>query len=218
MRNSLKNLYILCAAGIAFATSAVAPAIAQAPAKPFVVYSNGLQNGWQSWSWAKVGLDFDAGKIHAMKIEGDAWTALNLHHDAFSTAGYTKLVFYINGGIDGLDAVQAHLQHVDGVMLGRLAYHDPYALACIDAALTGAVPPSRQEVMLRMRAYIERQRAGGIRLAAVTRHVLGLYHGEVGGKAFRRILSERTHAADAGWEAVEAALDEARLHAERRAA
>ena len=101
MRNSLKNLYILCAAGIAFATSAVAPAIAQAPAKPFVVYSNGLQNGWQSWSWAKVGLDFDAGKIHAMKIEGDAWTALNLHHDAFSTAGYTKLVFYINGGIDG---------------------------------------------------------------------------------------------------------------------
>jgi len=101
MRNSLKKIPILCAAGIAFATSAIAPIIAQPPAKPFVVYSNGLQNGWQNWSWAKVGLDFDAGKIHAIQVEGDAWTALLLHHDAFSTAGYTKLVFYINGGVDG---------------------------------------------------------------------------------------------------------------------
>ena len=131
---------------------------------------------------------------------------------------FPELTVVINGGIDGLQAVQEHLQHVDGVMLGRLAYHAPYALARIDAALAGATPPSREEVMLRMRGYIERQRVGGTRLAAVTRHVLGLYHGEVGGKAFRRVLSERTHAADAGWEAVEAALDEVRLHAERRAA
>jgi len=131
---------------------------------------------------------------------------------------FPELTVVINGGIEGLDAVQEHLQHVDGVMLGRLAYHAPYALACIDAALTGTAPPSREEVMLRMRAYIERQRADGVRLAAVTRHLLGLYHGETGGKAFRRVLSERTHAADAGWEAVEAALGEVRLHAERRAA
>ncbi|HJR11530.1 MAG TPA: tRNA dihydrouridine(20/20a) synthase DusA [Rhodanobacteraceae bacterium] len=131
---------------------------------------------------------------------------------------FPELRVVINGGIDGLDAVQAHLQHVDGVMLGRLAYHDPYALARIDAALTGATPPSREEVMLRMRGYIERQRAGGIRLAAMTRHLLGLYHGEAGGKAFRRILSERAHAMGAGWEAVEAALGEVRLHAGRRAA
>jgi len=131
---------------------------------------------------------------------------------------FPELTVVINGGVDGLDAVQEHLQHVDGVMLGRLAYHTPYALACIDAALTGTAPPLREEVMLSMRAYIERQRAGGIRLATVTRHVLGLYHGETGGKAFRRILSEWAHATDAGWEAVEAALDEVRLHAERRAA
>lgn len=131
---------------------------------------------------------------------------------------FPVLTVVINGGIDGSDAAQGHLQHVDGVMLGRLAYHDPYALARLDAALRHAVPPSREEVMLRMRAYIERQRAGGVRLAAITRHVLGLYHGEPGGKAFRRVLSERTHAADAGWEAVEAALDEVRLHAGRRAA
>jgi tRNA-dihydrouridine synthase A len=131
---------------------------------------------------------------------------------------FPALTVVVNGGIGGLPAVREHLQHVDGVLLGRLAYHEPYALARIDAALTGAAPPSREEIMQRMRGYIERQRAGGVRLAAITRHLLGLYHGEAGGKAFRRVLSERTHAADAGWEAVEAALDEVRLHAERRAA
>lgn len=131
---------------------------------------------------------------------------------------FPDLTVVINGGIDGLDAVRAHLRHVDGVMLGRLAYHEPYALARIDAALAAAAPPSREEVMLRMRGYIERQRAGGVRLSAVTRHVLGLYHGEPGGKAFRRVLSGRTHAIDAGWEAVEAALGEIRLHAERKVA
>jgi tRNA-dihydrouridine synthase A len=119
---------------------------------------------------------------------------------------FPELTVVINGGIDGLPAVQEHLRHVDGVMLGRLAYHEPYALARIDAALTGAVASSREEIMSRMRDYVERQRARGVRLAAITRHVLGLYHGEAGGKAFRRVLSERTHAADAGWEAVEAAL------------
>ncbi|HJU25691.1 MAG TPA: tRNA dihydrouridine(20/20a) synthase DusA [Rhodanobacteraceae bacterium] len=131
---------------------------------------------------------------------------------------FPNLTVVINGGLNGLPAVQAQLPHVDGVMLGRLAYHEPYALACIDAALTGGVPPSRDAVLLRMRAYVERQRAGGVRLAAITRHVLGLYHGQTGGKAFRRVLSERTHAADAGWEAVAAALDEVRLLGERRAA
>jgi tRNA-dihydrouridine synthase A len=131
---------------------------------------------------------------------------------------FPDLTVVINGGIDGLDAVHAHLRHVDGVMLGRLAYHAPYALACIDAALAGAAPPSREEVMLHMRGYIERQCAGGVRLSAVTRHVLGLYHGEAGGKAFRRVLSERAHAVDAGWEAVEAALGEVRLQAERKVA
>jgi len=105
MRKSLKTLSILCVAGIALATSSVDPAVAQARGKPFVVYSKGLQNGWQSWSWAKVLLDFDAGDIHTMRVEGDAWTGLLLHHDAFSTAGYTKLVFYINGGIDGGQAL-----------------------------------------------------------------------------------------------------------------
>lgn len=121
---------------------------------------------------------------------------------------FPELTVVINGGIDGLPAVRGHLRHVDGVMLGRLAYHDPYALARIGAALSGEAVPSRETALLRMRAYVETRRQNGVRLAAMTRHVLGLYHGEPGGKAFRRVLSERAQAADAGWEAVEAALQQ----------
>jgi tRNA-dihydrouridine synthase A len=131
---------------------------------------------------------------------------------------FPTLTVVVNGGIDGLPAVREHLRHVDGVMLGRLAYHDPHALARIGAALAGEAAPEREQVLRHMRGYIEAQRAQGVRLAAMTRHVLGLYHGEPGGKAFRRVLSERTHAANAGWEAVEAALDEVRAHGIRRVA
>lgn len=131
---------------------------------------------------------------------------------------FPQLTVVINGGIDGLPAAREHLRHVDGVMLGRLAYHTPYALAQMDAALTGTTPPTREAVLRGMRAYAAAQRARGVRLAAITRHVLGLYHGEPGGKAFRRVLSERTHAADADWDVVEAALDEVRVQAERRVA
>ncbi|TAN02631.1 MAG: tRNA dihydrouridine(20/20a) synthase DusA [Rhodanobacteraceae bacterium] len=119
---------------------------------------------------------------------------------------FPQLTVVINGGIDGLPAVREHLLHVDGVMLGRLAYHDPHALARIDAALWAGSAISRDAAMQRMRPYIEARRADGVRLAAIARHLLGLYHGEPGGKAFRRVLSERVHAPDAGWEAVAAAL------------
>jgi len=119
---------------------------------------------------------------------------------------FPVLQVVINGGIDGQAAIEEHLRHVDGVMLGRLAYHDPYALARIDAALYGAEAPAREAVLRGLRPYIEAERGHGVRLASITRHLLGLYHGEPGGKAFRRVLSERARAEDAGWEAVEAAL------------
>jgi tRNA-dihydrouridine synthase A len=127
---------------------------------------------------------------------------------------FPALRVIINGGIDGLSAVEEHLRHVDGAMLGRLAYHDPYALACIDAALHGGETPARATVLRSMRAYIEAARTRGVRLASITRHLLGLYHGEPGGKAFRRVLSERARAEDAGWEVIEAAL----AHVDGRAA
>ena len=114
----------------------------------------------------------------------------------------------INGGIDGLAAVDEHLRHVDGVMLGRLAYHDPYALAAIDSALFGSAAPTREDVLDRLAPYARAQRACGVRLASITRHVLGLYHGQPGGKAFRRMLSERTRPPGAGWEVVAAALQD----------
>lgn len=131
---------------------------------------------------------------------------------------FPDLTVVINGGIDGLPAVEEHLRHVDGAMLGRLAYHDPYALARIDAALSGGEPPAREAVLRRMRPYLEAQRAHGVRLASITRHVLGLYHGEPGGKAFRRVLSERGQAPDAGWEVVEAALQRVAANAARASA
>jgi tRNA-dihydrouridine synthase A len=120
---------------------------------------------------------------------------------------FPQLKVVVNGGIDRVSAVRAHLQNVDGVMLGRLAYHDPYALASIDAALGADPPPTREGVLRRLRPYIEAQQARGVRLAAITRHVLGLYRGRPGGKAFRRILSERANHPHAGWEAIEAALE-----------
>ena len=83
------------------ALGAAAPACAQALPKPFVIYEDELKNGWQSWSWAKVGLSTPAAGAKPIKVEGDPWSALLLHHDAFSTEGYTKLTFFINGGKDG---------------------------------------------------------------------------------------------------------------------
>src|SRR6185437_12100477 len=117
-----------------------------------------------------------------------------------------ELTVIINGGIMEDAAVPAHLQRVDGVMLGRLAYHDPYALARIDAMLHGGVPPSREQILRAMRPYIEAERARGTRLQHIARHVLGLYHGRPGGRTFRRLLGEGARRVDAGWEAVESAL------------
>lgn len=118
-----------------------------------------------------------------------------------------RLTVIINGGITDLAAAREHLQHVHGVMLGRLAYHEPYALAEMDAALFGGEPPPRERALRAMRPYIEAELARGTRLKNIVRHLLGLYHGQPGGRAFRRVLSERAHRDDAGWETIEAALE-----------
>ncbi len=123
-------------------------------------------------------------------------------------ADFPALLISINGGIDTLDAARTHLQHVDGVMIGREAYRNPYVMALVDAALfgAGAPPRSRDEVAAAMRGYIERHLPAGGALKDATRHMLGLYHGQPGGRIWRRILSEHGHRADAGWDIVEAAL------------
>lgn len=83
------------------AASLVGPAFAQTLPKPFVVYDDELKNGWQSWSWAKVDLSVSAGGAKPIRVKGDPWSALALHHDAFPTEGFSKLTFNINGGLDG---------------------------------------------------------------------------------------------------------------------
>jgi tRNA-dihydrouridine synthase A len=101
------------------------------------------------------------------------------------------LTIVINGGIENLDACDAHLAHVDGVMLGRAAYHDPYLLSGVDGRFFGdtAPPVSRRAALERLFPVIDGLLERGGRLNTVTRHVLGLYHGRPRGRLFRRILS-----------------------------
>ena len=82
------------------ALSLSALSFAQALPRPFVLYDDELKNGWQNWSWAKVVLSAPVGNAKPIKVEGDAWSGLQLHHDPFSIDGLTKLTFYINGGVE----------------------------------------------------------------------------------------------------------------------
>ncbi|KIJ02218.1 tRNA dihydrouridine(20/20a) synthase DusA [Xanthomonas phaseoli pv. phaseoli] len=113
----------------------------------------------------------------------------------------------LNGGIVAVDAAMAHLQHTDGVMLGRAAYHDPYVLHCLDAALNQRPEQPRESLLRAYQPYVESQLAQGLALKHMTRHVLGLFHGQPGGRAFRQVLSEGAHRTGAGWDLVEQALE-----------
>jgi tRNA-dihydrouridine synthase A len=98
----------------------------------------------------------------------------------------------INGGIASLDEAKQHLRHVDGVMLGRAAYHEPWRLLQVDAELFGESAPhtTMKHVFEAMAPYIERQLAQGTRLHSITRHFVGAFHGVPGARAFRRHLAE----------------------------
>ncbi|MGN6112668.1 MAG: tRNA dihydrouridine(20/20a) synthase DusA [Luteimonas sp.] len=112
----------------------------------------------------------------------------------------------VNGGIATLGEATAHLAHADGAMLGRAAYHDPYLLHRIDAAWSGATPRTRAELLEAFRPHVEGWLARGVPLKHVTRHILGLFNGERGGRAFRQVLSEGAHKPGADWSLVERAL------------
>jgi tRNA-dihydrouridine synthase A len=121
---------------------------------------------------------------------------------------FPSLTIAINGGIRTLEDCERHLAHVDGVMLGREAYENPYFLAQVDARLFGdaRTPPARAETLLRLRPYVERELAAGTPLGQITRHILGLYRNQPGGRAYRRHLSEHAHRRGAGWSVIEDAL------------
>ncbi len=123
----------------------------------------------------------------------------------------------LNGGLATVEAAQAQLAHVDGVMLGRAAYHDPYVLHLLDAAQTGATPRSREDLLGQMRPYVEARLQEGLALKHITRHLLGLYHGQPGGRGFRQVLSEGAHRPGADWSLVEQAVQVTREQAARAA-
>lgn len=105
---------------------------------------------------------------------------------------FPRLEMVINGGITTLDQCQRHLAEVDGVMIGREAYHNPWILAEADRLLFGdqTVPLSRHQVVERLIPFIDRELKRGVPLNRITRHILGLFHGQPGARAWRRHLSE----------------------------
>jgi tRNA-dihydrouridine synthase A len=107
-------------------------------------------------------------------------------------ADFPALVFVLNGGVSSLDAARVELAHIDGVMLGRAAYHDPWLLADVDRRLFGeqGSVASREEVIVRMTAYLHREVARGTAPRHVVRHMLGLYQGVRGARQWRRELSD----------------------------
>ncbi len=113
----------------------------------------------------------------------------------------------INGGIGSLDAAAVHLAHVDGVMLGRAAYHTPAILADVDRRFYGAGEgPTPHAAVTAMLPYIAAEMERGTRLSYITRHMLGLFHGVSGARSWRRILTVGAVRPGAGLEVVEEAL------------
>lgn len=117
------------------------------------------------------------------------------------------LTIVLNGGVPDLTAVAAHLEQTDGVMLGRAAYHTPEILGAVDAAVfgQGEVIDSAMAVEL-YRPYLAARLAEGVPLAAMSRHMLGLFHGRPGARAWRRILTVEGVKPGTGLEVVDAAL------------
>ena len=111
---------------------------------------------------------------------------------------WPKLHISINGGIASVEEAAKHLEHVDGVMMGRAAYQEPWRLLQVDPLIYGASAPfeSGKAAIEAFIPYVERELAHGTRLHAMTRHVLGLFHGVPGARAFRRHIA--THAVKPG--------------------
>ncbi len=121
---------------------------------------------------------------------------------------FPRLEIIINGGINNLEEASDHLRHVDGVMLGRAVCNTPYLLAGVDKTLFGVnnMTVSRGKIMDDYVRYMETELANGENLYAMSRHVLGLFHGQRGARAYRRHLSTEAHKKNAGVEIINQAL------------
>lgn len=123
-------------------------------------------------------------------------------------AEFPHMSIVINGGLRSLEEAQDQLAQVDGVMIGREAYENPAMLAQVDSLIFGddAPPITRAQALRAFLPYVERERAAGTPLPHITRHILGIYRGEPGGKLFRRHLSTQGRRPGAGPEVIEEAL------------
>ncbi len=119
-----------------------------------------------------------------------------------------QLEIIINGGIKTIATSSEHLQFVDGVMLGREVYHNPYLMTQVDAEIYNDKQPiaTRKQILQQYFPYIEQQLGRGVRLKQLTRHLLGLFQGQPGAKAWRRYLSENAHKEGTGIELLEQAM------------
>jgi tRNA-dihydrouridine synthase A len=135
-------------------------------------------------------------------------------------AAFPQVPIVINGGIADLAGARAHLGRVDGVMMGRAAYENPFLLARADRDVFGEGPlmPTRAEAAAAMVPYAEAELSRGTPLSAITRHMLGLYRGQPGARAWRRSLAEGARGPRAGPEVLLAALDEVEARARALAA
>ncbi|RJX72250.1 tRNA dihydrouridine(20/20a) synthase DusA [Vibrio sinensis] len=121
---------------------------------------------------------------------------------------FPHLNISVNGGVKTLEETIEHLKHLDGVMVGREAYQNPYILAEVDQLIYGLDKPvkKRTQIVEEMYPYIERQLSNGAYLGHMTRHMLGLFQNMPGARQWRRHISENAHKPGSGIEVVEAAL------------
>jgi tRNA-dihydrouridine synthase A len=123
-------------------------------------------------------------------------------------AAHPDFTIVLNGGVASVEAALAHVAHVDGVMMGRAAYHEPWRLLAIDPLLFGAPAPfaSANDAAYAFLPYVERETARGTRLYAIARHLLGLFHAVPGARAFRRHIATQGVKPGAGMEVLRDAL------------
>ena len=121
---------------------------------------------------------------------------------------FPDLEIVINGGLTTTAQVDEVLEHVDGAMIGRQAYHQPYFLAELESHFDSAWEmPARAEVVEKMLPYVDAQTASGVPLNSITRHMLGLFAGQPGARTWRRFISEQAHREGAGSEVLVNALN-----------
>jgi len=123
-------------------------------------------------------------------------------------ADFPELEIVINGGITSLDEAQGHLQHIDGVMMGREAYTNPYLLAPVDQQIYGCEQPlkTREKIAEEFLQYVDNELSQNTRLQSMTRHILGLFHGMPGARQFRRHISENAFKPNASIDVLTEAL------------